>query len=100
MENSQGHTVPLKQRAQTIADYLQDSHWTNNMEGVPLPEQANIIPDQQIDETDFTIEELNQALHLLKINKQPGTDKLITELIKWLNPINRKHLLDYLTIGT
>ena len=96
MKNKHGHTVPLKQRAQTIADYLQDDHWTNNMDNIPPPDNDNILPNLQIDESILKIEELNNAFKSLKINKQPGTDRLITELMKWLNPINRTRLLDCL----
>ena len=93
MKNENGKHVPITQRAQAIADYLETNHWHNNL-NVGMPDDAPILVNNGADETPFTSEQLNAALKLSKHNKEPGPDGLQTELLKWLNSNNRQYLLN------
>ena len=104
MKNRKGALVPLKQRAEAIADYLENSHWANPTadgakrdicrdkirKGVAAEKQEKSKARQR---ADFTMEELNEAISLEKKGKAPGPDGIIIELIKWLGHQNRILLL-------
>ena len=51
------------------------------------------MEDNEADESDFTLEGLQHALQVSKNNKQPGPDKVIMELLKWLSKDNQLILL-------
>ena len=53
--------MPVTQRAQTIAEYLEDVHWKNDADA-GTPQQNEIIGPNNADETPFTLEELSQSL--------------------------------------
>ena len=104
MKNRKGTLVPLKKRAEAIADYLENSHWSNPTadgakrdicrdkirQDVTKEEQEHSQARQR---ADFTMEELNEAILLGKKGKAPGPDGIIVELIKWLAHQNRELLL-------
>ena len=88
--------VPLNQRAETIAQYLENTHWNNDRmydRTMGTPSDEYIVRQNNADESFFRIEELNWALKVSKNNKQPGPDNIQMELLKWLNDDNRRRLL-------
>ena len=89
MKKLQGEFVPPKNRAETIATYLQDKHWTNDMD-FPV-EKRDLILDltQQFNIEPFNISEYDAALQTTKANKQPGPDNVVMELFKWMNHENK-----------
>ena len=104
MKNRKGTLVPLKKRAEAIADYLENSHWSNPThngerrninrgklrKGVTTEKLAESRDKQR---ADFTIKELNEVIQLGKKGKAPGPDGITMELIKWLGQQNRELLL-------
>lgn len=85
MRDKNGRSVPLKERAETIATYLEEHHWCNGCGRGPLPQQQNIGITLECDSTPFTLAELKEVLKHCKVNKQPGPDCIAAELYKWLN---------------
>ena len=79
MKDSQGRLVPLKNRAETFAVYLQDKHWSNATGRDPLPIQSAIGDTPVCDSSLFNISELNDLLKRIKIGKQPGPDQIVVE---------------------
>ena len=92
MKHEVGRHVPVTQRAQKIADYLESKHWSNNLD-VEMPYEPEIVHQNEADERPFTMEELSWSLNASKNNKQLGPDNLPMELLKWLNHDNRTVLL-------
>ena len=93
MKDKNGNHVTIRKRAETIATYLEEEHWSNDLTNIEAPPNTPIIPDLNMNTALFDMEEMDNAIQLTKTNKQPGPDNIIMELIKWLNPINRHHLL-------
>ena len=93
MKNLHGARVPITERAQTIATYLETKHWKNDSE-TSVPDSSCIYEDNSADESIFELEELETALKAAKNNKQPGPDELQMELLKWLDASNRARLHD------
>ena len=93
MKNLNGEFVAPKDRAEAIATYLQDKHWTSRT-NVPV-ENSAIIQDltDQFDTGHFTMAEFDAALAKNKMYKQPGPDKIVMELFKWMNNENISWLL-------
>ena len=92
MKNQAGQHVPLIKRAETVAQYLASEHWQNNLQA-ELPNETKIVNDNGAAETNFTLDELNQAIKATKVNKQPGPDGVVMELFKWLDRDNKAILL-------
>ena len=92
MKNERGIHVPLNQRAETIAQYLENKHWKND-QNMGAPSDNYIVRQNGADESLFRLEELNWALKVSKNNKQPGPDNIQMELLKWLDEENRRKLL-------
>ena len=88
MINLQGEPLPPKNRAETIATYLEDKHWTNDRD-FPL-ENRDLIQalTQQFNVEPFNLSEYDAALQTTKANKQPGPDNVLMELFKWMNHEN------------
>ena len=95
MQDGNGRLVPLKERAETIAAYLEEHHWCNACGRGPLPRQDNIGDPLACDSSLFSLAELQEVLKNCKVNKQPGPDHVVVELYKWLDT-DRKLLLDIL----
>ena len=93
MKNAQGNHVPVAERAQAIAEYLETKHWYNDLD-TGMPDNTPILENNGADANLFSIEELNAALKFSKNNKQPGPDGVQMELLKWLNLENRQCLLN------
>ena len=93
MKNAQGNHVPVAERAQAIAEYLETKHWYNDLD-TGMPDNTPILENNGADANLFSSEELNAALKFSKNNKQPGPDGVQMELLKWLNLENRQCLLN------
>jgi hypothetical protein len=61
MKNLHGARVPITERAQTIATYLETKHWKNDSE-TSVPDSSCIYEDNSADESIFRLEELETAL--------------------------------------
>ena len=96
MRNADGRLVPLQDRADTIAAYLEQQHWSNRNGQGPLPYTDLIGELPSCDNSPFSLQELHLTLKRCKVNKQPGPDQVIVELYRWLSPSNRQFLLDIL----
>ena len=96
MKDSDGRLVPLKNRADAIASYLETKRWVNPIGVSPLTYHDPIGEPLQCAEAPFTIEELAAGLKTMKVGKQPGPDMIVMELYKWLDPRNRCRLLTLL----
>ena len=96
MRTADGRLVPLKDRADTIATYLEQQHWSNSNGQGLLPYNDLIGEIPTCDNSLFSLQELHLILKRCKVNKQPGPDQVIVELYRWLNTSNRQFLLDIL----
>ena len=96
MRDENGRLVPLKERAETIATYLEEHHWHNECGQGPLPNPTPIGDAIDCHSDPFDLEELHAVLKRCKVNKQPGPDCIVAELYKWLNRENRLFLLEIL----
>ena len=103
MKNRKGTLVPLKRRAEAIADYLEHSHWSNpTADGSKRSIRRNHIRQNRTTQegeesrtrqrAPFTAEELNEVIQLGK-KGAPGPDGIVMELIKWLSQQNRDIML-------
>ena len=92
MKDTQGHLVPLKKKAEAIADYLESKHWLNSYGTGPLEFTDQIGGPIFCNEDPFTLPELTKVLKAAKLRKQPGPDNMIMELYKWLDHGNRLKL--------
>ena len=85
--------------ANEAAKYLAEVQWAQ-------PEHNDINQEYEnkplyhgnlsMQNTNFTLEELNKVINAQKNNKSPGPDNCIAELTKWLNDTNRSTLLEIL----
>ena len=96
MRDSCGRLVPLQDRAETIASYLEQKQWSNTSGQALLPSCRKIGDDPDSNRAPFSMQELNDVLKGCKLGKQPGPDCIIMELYKWLNSANRQTLLNIL----
>jgi hypothetical protein len=84
-----GELVAPKDRAETIATYLEQKHWNNPSEHtMPRSDALQRLQDQ-FDVGQFTLLEFDQALKTTKNNKQAGPDGIAMELFKWMDAENR-----------
>ena len=96
MKNLDGKHVPLNQKVETIADYLEKIYWTNPVEHAV--NTGSIFENNNALEECFTMPEFWTLIKLVKPNKQPGPDGIAMELVKWLDNANRCILLDLINI--
>ena len=68
MKNKEGMHVPLTQRAEAIADYLEQDHWTNHPIN-DMPDESVIFQNVQSDDSEFLIEELDWALNVSTVRR-------------------------------
>ena len=96
--------VPLKKRAEAIADYSEQKHWKNEPEGGKkrriekgflrkwTPRQEEESKARQT--RPFEADELKEAIKMSKKGKEPGPDHIRMELIRGLDKNNWKLLLN------
>ena len=89
-----GELVAPKDRAETIATYLEQKHWNNPSEHtMPRSDALQRLQDQ-FNVGQFTLPEFDQTLKTTKNNKQAGPDGIAMELFKWMDAENRNFLLN------
>ena len=94
MKDMHGKFVAPKDRAETIAKYLEEKHW-HNTNTLTVERQEKLQALEGAFNVDcFSHEEFEAALKSMKNNKQPGPDSLTMELFKWMNKQNRARILD------
>ena len=85
MRDLDGKFVPPRKRAECIARYLEQKHWSNNS-ATPVTRNEKIREcEDDFDTSQFEFQEFDKALKSMKNNKQPGPDGLIMELFKWMS---------------
>ena len=96
IKDSDGLPTSSVNRANTLADYLQDKQWAS----LPLPVDPHITyKDNPLKNTpeinceDYTIEEFNAAIASSKPKKTPGPDQIPADHWKFLDEDNRHNLL-------
>ena len=109
MRNKNGMLVPLRKRAEAIADYLEQKHWENDPEGGKKRENKKGVPrnwtakqeeeSKERQTSPFEAEELKEAIKSSEKGKDPGPDQTRMELIKWLGKNNRDGCLTRLMDG-
>ena len=90
-KDADGNHVPFKNYPQKDAEYLHDVQWK--------PSSADSFPSRlhiplqngryKVDDSPFSITELDSVLSCLKRNRTPGDDGIPAELYKWLSTENR-----------
>ena len=91
-----GKHVPYKQYAHKAAEYLEEVQWKaqDNQHQKPDRESSPLQDGRYvIDDSDFTLVELDYVLCRVKKNKMAGNDGIPGELYKWLDDENKKLLL-------
>ena len=91
-----GKHVPCKQYAHKAAEYLEKVQWKAQDNQHQKPDRENSpLQDGRyvIDDSDFTLVELDYVLCRVKKNKMAGNDGIPGELYKWLDDENKKLLL-------
>ena len=78
MKNENGNYVPVTQRAQTIANYLESKHWSNNLDA-GMSHEPGIVHRNGADERLFTIEELSWSLK----NLPKTISNLVQTICRW-----------------
>ena len=92
-----GNHVPFQEYASKAAEYLEKVQWKapdlnddqESRENIPLQNGS-----YKVDESPFTITELEYVFNKIKNNKSPGADQIPGELFKWLDVPNRRLVLD------
>ena len=75
VRNAQGRLVPLKGRAETIATYLQDQHWSNHCGQGALPNDQNIGDIPHCDSSLFSLSDYMKCLKCLNWGNSRGQTK-------------------------
>ena len=89
-----GELVAPKDRAETIATYLEQKHWNNPSEHTMPGSDALQRLQDQFNVGQFTLLEFDQTLKTTKKNKQAGPDGIAMELFKWMDAENRNFPLN------
>ena len=87
-----GKLVPIFERAEGLAQHLTESQWGTNAEETQHEQELRDAPQinntAQIPEEEFTADEFQDAISMLKKNKAHGTDELDNEMILLLDEDN------------
>ena len=84
LKNSLGEIVQSDERAQTMAEYLENVQWMAPPASRERPHGPQLGPTLPVKVEDFTMEELTRVLQKLKGEKAPGADNINPELWKAL----------------
>ena len=88
LKDIRGDRVPKGNRAEAIAEFLQDKQWANR-EMTPMRERETIIDeDLPIDTGPVESEELRNVIGKLKNHKAAGPDRTTSEMFKQLDQGN------------
>ena len=94
IRNLDGTLVPPKDRAETIASYLERKHWSNpDIHEIKRNDAIHAL-QHEFNTDRFTFEEYESALRTTKNNKQAGPDGLMMELFKRMDFNNRTWILN------
>ena len=94
LKDLQGRQVHDRLRATTFADYNEQKHWAIEQEDRENISEEPIWPtNEEVETSEITTKELDDAITKLKNNKAPGPDDIPAELFKWLDEQSRKHIL-------
>ena len=98
LRNLDGQLVAPKDRAESIADYLEKRHWSNPIyKDLQRNDSIHALQDS-FNTAAFTVAEFDAAPKTIRNNKQAGPDKLQMELFKWMNFTNRSWMLQLINI--
>ena len=90
----QGRQVHDRLRATTFADYYEQKHWAIEREDREDISEEPIWPtNAEVETSEITTKELDEAIKQLKNNKAPGPDDVPAEIFKWLDEQPRKTVL-------
>lgn len=93
-----GRRIPRSEYHHKAAEYLAQEQWKRNPDRIPPPKvnPSNLTNGRfPINDSQFTLEELDAVIRKQPNNKAPGTDNLRAELVKYLDEENRKTLLQF-----
>ena len=96
-----GRRIPRSEYPHKAAEYLAQEQWKRCTEFLP---ESKINPTCltkgkfPIDDSQFTMDELNSVIKKQSNNKAPGTDNLRPELVKFLDDQNRSVLLQHFNV--
>ena len=94
LRNLNSELVAPKDRAETIATYLEQKHWNNPSEhAMPRPDALHRLEDH-FNIQQFALLDFDQILKTTKNNKQAGPDGIVTELSNWTDAENRNFLFN------
>ena len=82
----QGRQVHDRLGATTFADYYEQKHWAIEQEERENISEEPVMPtNMEVEISEITTRELDDAIIKLKNNKAPGPDDIPAELFKWLD---------------
>ena len=93
-----GRRIPRSEYHHKAAEYLAQEQRKRNPDRIPPPKvnPSNLTNGRfPINDSQFTLEELDAVIRKQPNNKAPGTDNLRAELVKYLDEENRKALLQF-----
>ena len=85
----QGRQVHDRLRATTFANYYGQKHCAIEQEDIS--EEPIWPTNTEVETSEITTKELDEAIKQLKNNKAPGPDDIPAELFKWLDEQSRKN---------
>ena len=90
LKDLQGRQVHDRLRATTFADYYEQKHWAIEQEDREDISEEPIWPtNTEVETSEITTKELDEAIKTLKNNKAPGPDDIPAELFKLLDEQSR-----------
>ena len=93
-----GRRIPRSEYHHKAAEYLAQEQWKRNPDTIPPPKinPSNLTNGRfPINDSQFTLDELDAVIRKQPNNKAPGTHNLRAELVKYLDEENRKALLQF-----